>query len=51
MEFIIIDGERVAIPQEVVSDSRAAVAAWLAANAHRSSVAAPSSTTSDTPAE
>jgi len=42
MEFIIIDGERVAIPREVIAESREAVAAWIAEEvARRAGGAAP----------
>jgi len=35
MEFIVIDDERVAIPPEVVSEGRDAVATWCADEAAR----------------
>lgn len=35
MEFIVINGVHVAIPAEVVSEGREAVAAWVTAEARR----------------
>lgn len=46
MEYIEINGERVAIPRDVVSDSREAVQQWCDAEAaRRSQQPAPSSAT------
>jgi hypothetical protein len=47
MEFIEIDGDRVQIPQDVVSEGRAAVTAWAEAEAARRRGGAAQTTTTE----
>ncbi len=53
MEYIVIDGHPVAVPREVVSEGRDAIASWIAARATGESPATLSAAESlpPTPAE